>query len=319
MRGSAASRPPDAAATTALTWSVTAPAAAVRTALDLAGILQLLRQREARVREGRALTYRDLAAKTGWSRASIGEYLAGTALPPADRFDELVRILGATRAELGPLANARDRVEELRRAAGGPAAPHGHRVPRDLPHPCPAFAGRGRELAQLDRIAAAALWRGDRAAGLLIAAICGIRGAGKTTLAIRWAQLRTDAFPDAQLYIDLKGSTVRPIEPADALGRLLHALGVGAGQVPATVDERAARFRTVLAGRRALVVLDDARSAEQVRPLLPGSAGSMVIVTSRDSLAGLVAADGAHRLRLGALDAEDAGSLRRSAPPADVR
>ncbi len=285
-------------------WPLAQGAAAARTAPELARVLRLLRQREACVREGPALTYRGLAAKTGWSRASIGEYLVGTGLPPADRFDQLVQILGATSAELGPLARARDRVEELRWTGTGTTAPAGDRMPRELPAPVPSFVGRRRELAELDRLAAAVGQQGNPAGGLVIAAICGARNVGKTALAVQWAHRRTNAFPDGQLYIDLGGSDPRSLlRPVDALGRFLHALGVDQSRLPGGVDERAAWYRTILAGRRALVVLDNAWSAEAVRPLLPGNANCMVIVTSRDSLGGLVAAEGARRVSLEARDA----------------
>jgi hypothetical protein len=287
------------------TVSVHQTAATVRTVAELADLLQLLRRREARSRDGAALTYRELAARTGWSHAIIGEYLAGTALPPTDRFDQLIQILGATRDELGPLATARDRVEELRRprraTTGRTSADtvvHGDRVPRELPAPVAGFVGRRDQLAELDRIAAAS----QATTGLPIAAICGGGGVGKSALAWEWAHRRAADFPDGQLYIDLHGfSSQRPVAAAEALGRFLRALGVQAGRIPAGVDERASRYRTALAGRRVLVVLDNASSAEHVRPLLPGGAGNMVVVTSRDSLAGLVAADGAQRIPLDVL------------------
>lgn len=300
------------------TGSVPQIAATVRTLPELAGLLRLLRRREARSRGGAELTYRELAARTGWSHAIIGEYLTGTALPPTDRFDQLIQLLGATPAELGPLATARDRVEELRRSrriapggsggagrpGGAPGADRG-RVPRELPAPVAGFVGRADELAELDRIATTS----QAATGLPIVAICGGGGVGKTALARQWAHRRAADFPDGQLYIDLQGFGPRPpVAAREALGRFLSALGVEPGRIPAGVDELASRYRTALAGRRILVVLDNARSAEQVRPLLPGGAGSMVLVTSRDSLAGLVAADGAHRISLDVLP--EAESLR---------
>ena len=284
------------------TVSVQHTAATVRTLAELAGLLRALRAREARSRDGAALTCRELAARTGWSHAIIGEYLAGTALPPTDRFDQLMPLLGATRSELGPLATARDRVEELRRprrvtTGGAPAVSsgHGEPVPRELPAPVAGFVGRRVQLAELDRVATATA----AGTGLPIAAICGGGGVGKTALAVQWAHRRAMNFPDGQLYINLRGFSARPPVPsAEALGRCLHAFGVQAGQVPAGVDERASWYRTALAGRRMLVVLDNALSAEHVRPLLPGGAGCMVVVTSRDSLAGLVVADGAQRIPL---------------------
>ena len=128
--------------------SVEQDAANVRTVPELARLLRLLRRREARNRDGAALTYRELAARTGWSHAIIGEYLAGTALPPTDRFDQLIQILGATRSELGPLATARDRVEELRRpnrAAAAKAAARELARDRDI---IAIVAGGGTEQTQ---------------------------------------------------------------------------------------------------------------------------------------------------------------------------
>jgi hypothetical protein len=299
----------------ASTISLEHDAAMVRTVPELARLLRFLRRREARKRDGAALTYRELAARTGWSHAIIGEYLAGTALPPSDRFDQLIQILGATRSELGALATARDRVEELRRpnrAAAARTAATAERVPRELPAPVPGFVGRQTQLAELNRIAASV----GQEAGLPIAAICGGGGVGKTALAVHWAHRRAADFPDGQLYIDLRGFSARePVTAVDALGRFLHALGVDPDRVPAGVDERASRYRTLLAGRRMLVVLDNAVSAEHVRPLLPGSATCMVVVTSRDSLAGLVAADGAQRIQLDVLAESDGLSLLRSLLP----
>jgi len=300
----------------ASTVSVEHDAATVRTVPELARLLRLLRRREARNRDGAALTYRELAAKTGWSHAIIGEYLAGTALPPTDRFDQLIQILGATRSELGPLATARDRVEELRRpsraASAANASRSSERVPRELPAPVPGFVGRRPQLAELNRIAASA----GAETGLPIAAICGGGGVGKTALAVHWAHRRAADFPDGQLYIDLRGFSARePVAAVDALGRFLNALGVDPDRIPAGVDERASRYRTMLAGRRMLVVLDNAVSAEHVRPLLPGSATCMVVVTSRDSLAGLVAADGAQRIQLDVLAESDGINLLRALLP----
>ena len=300
-------------APTQLAPSVHQAAVAVRSVSELAGLLRMLRRREARRRAGAAFTYRELAARTGWSHAIIGEYFSGTTLPPTDRFDQLIQLLGATGAELGPLATARDRVEELRRqrrstaaGAAGRAAEQGGPQPRQLPAPVAGFLGRGKELAELDRVATA----GQTGTGPAIAAVCGGGGVGKTALVRHWAHHHAAQFPDGQLYIDLHGFSPRdPVTAVDALGRFLRALGAAPDRVPAGLDERASRYRTALAGRRVLVVLDNARSAEQVRPLVPGAAGSLVVVTSRDSLAGLVAADGAQRIPLDGLAQTDAVGL----------
>lgn len=280
-------------------------AASVRTLPDLARLLRHLRRREARRREGAALTYRELAAKTGWSHAIIGEYLTGSALPPTDRFDLLIQVLGAAPAELGPLATARDRVEEHRRPARAKPST-AVAVPRQLPAPVPGFVGRQRELVELERLVTTG------AGGLVVAAVCGSGGVGKTALAIQWAHGCADRFRDGQLYVDLHGyAAADPLDPGDALARFLYALGVEPARIPTGTSERAAQFRTLLAGRRMLIVLDNAVSAEQVRPLLPGSPLCMVLVTSRDSLAGLVATEGAHRVDLDVLSDAEAVTLLR--------
>jgi tetratricopeptide (TPR) repeat protein len=301
----------ESTASITITASIAHDAHSVRTVPELARLLRQLRRREARRRDGTALTYRELAAKTGWSHAIIGEYLTGAALPPTDRFDLLIQILGATREELGPLATARDRVEELRRP-GRPApavepSAVTEQVPRELPAPVPGFVGRRGQLEELASLAAPA------GRGLAVAAICGSGGVGKTALAVHWAQLHAERFPDGQLYVDLRGyGPGKPVDPADALAGFLSALGIEHSRMPTGTDERAARYRTLLAGRHMLIVLDNASSAEQVRPLLPGSPTCMVVVTSRDSLAGLVATDGAARLELDVLTEAEALTLLRS-------
>jgi hypothetical protein len=297
--------------TSVVITSIARDAAAATSVADLAQVLRQLRRREARHRDGTARTYRELAAKTGWSHAIIGEYLTGTTLPPTDRFDQLIQVLGASSAERVALATARDRVEELRRSARpAPAAvaavpPIAH-VPRELPGPVAGFVGRSSQLDELDELADA------HPGSLVVAAICGGGGVGKTALAIRWAHLAATRFPDGQLYVDLGGyGPSEPLAAGDALGRFLHALGLDAGRIPAGTDERATQYRTMLAGRRMLVVLDNADSADQVRPLLPGSSTCMVVVTSRDSLAGLVATDGARRIELDVLTEPESWSLMR--------
>jgi DNA-binding SARP family transcriptional activator len=163
------------------------------------------------------------------------------------------------------------------------------------------LVGRGAELAALTTLL------DEAAAGTVaISVIAGPAGAGKTALARHWAEQVRDRFPDGRLCLSLRGhGPGPPVAPADALAEFLAALGATVsgheppgGLGPAELEERAARFRSLLAGRRMLVVLDDAASAEHVRPLLPGAAGCAALVTSRDPLIGLVARDGARRLDL---------------------
>ena len=135
---------------------------------------------------------------------------------------------------------------------------------------------------------------------------------GKTALAVHWAYEVTRHFPDGQLYVDLRGyDPGQPVPSAEALAGFLRALGMPGADIPAETDERAARYRTLLASRRMLVLLDNAGSVDQVRPLLPGASGCMAVVTSRDVLAGLVARDGAQRLDLDLLPVGDALHLLR--------
>jgi tetratricopeptide (TPR) repeat protein len=143
-----------------------------------------------------------------------------------------------------------------------------------------------------------------------ISTIAGTPGVGKTALAVHFAHQVADRFPDGQLYVNLRGyDSAEPMDPGSALAGFLHALGVAPASIPAAVHERAALYRSTLAGRRVMVLLDNARSAEQVRDLLPSTPTSLVVVTSRDDLAGLVARDGAHRLILDCLSTADAVGL----------
>jgi DNA-binding SARP family transcriptional activator len=226
-------------------------------------------------------------------------------------------------------------------AAPGPAgratapAPREPPVPRELPADVTAFTGRAAELAELDRalagtsavagaetsagagpVAVAGEMAGaaddGRVAAAVISAVSGTAGVGKTALAVHWAHRAADRFPDGQLYVNLRGyDPDRPMPAADALAGFLRALGVPGQDIPPGQDERAARYRSLLAGKQMLIVLDNASAAEQVRPLLPGAPRCAVVVTSRDSLAGLIARDGAARLDLDLLPLEDAVSLLR--------
>ncbi|HEY7200433.1 MAG TPA: helix-turn-helix domain-containing protein [Candidatus Dormibacteraeota bacterium] len=210
-----------------------------------------------------------------------------------------------TAASLQLLAGALDLSDDERMlllaAARGEAAapaPAAGCVPRQLPADVPGFAGRGEQLRRLDAVLA----EGGAAGAVVISAIAGAGGVGKTALAVHWAHRAADRFPDGQLYIDLGGRAPGPPTTSiQALALLLRGLGVAGDRVPEELEAAAARYRSLLAGRRLLVVLDDARDAEQVRPLLPGTPGCVVVVTSRDRLSGLVAIHGAHRILLGPL------------------
>jgi len=179
-------------------------------------------------------------------------------------------------------------------------------APAQLPADVAAFAGRADELAELDRLAA-------QPSDMVITVVSGTAGVGKTALAVRWARQVAGAFPDGQLYVNLRGyDPGQPVAPADALAGFLRALGTAGPDIPPDEDERAAAYRSLLDGQRVLVVLDNAASVEQVRPLLPGCPSCLVLVTSRDSLPGLVARHGARRLDLDILPLADAVGLLRT-------
>ncbi|WP_203998626.1 AfsR/SARP family transcriptional regulator [Virgisporangium aurantiacum] len=179
-------------------------------------------------------------------------------------------------------------------------------VPAQLPAGTNAFSRRRAELAYLDSLV------GDGAAhGVPIAVISGMAGVGKTALAVHWGHRVADRFPDGQLYANLRGfhPTGPALDPSDALRGFLDACGVARERIPAGLDAQAALFRSVVNGKRMLVVLDNARDVDQVRPLLPGSPSSAVVITSRNRLAELVIAEGARPLALDLPSRDDAREL----------
>ncbi len=181
-------------------------------------------------------------------------------------------------------------------------------VPRQLPAAVPHFTGRAEEL----RMLSGALERLGSADGtVVISAIGGTAGVGKTALAVHWAHQIADKFPDGQLYVNLRGfgPSGPPMTASEAICGLLGALGVRGDRIPAGADAQAGLYRSVLAGRRMLVVLDNAADEAQVRPLLPGSAGCLAVVTSRRPLPGLAVAEGALQLALGLMPQAEAGDL----------
>ncbi|MBM9509485.1 AfsR/SARP family transcriptional regulator [Actinacidiphila acididurans] len=180
-------------------------------------------------------------------------------------------------------------------------------VPRQLPAAAGHLVGRAPELAALDA-------RMESAAGagtVVITSVGGTAGIGKTALAVHWAHRARDRFPDGQLYVNLRGFDPRrqPVDPADAVRGFLDALGVAPQHLPHSPEAQAALYRSLVDGRRILVVLDNARDAEQVRPLLPGTAGAVTVVTSRNPLSGLVAVNGAHPISVDLLTEDEARQL----------
>jgi tetratricopeptide (TPR) repeat protein len=182
-------------------------------------------------------------------------------------------------------------------------------VPHQLPAAVRYFAGREAELTVLSGL----LEESRAGAGhpVVISAIGGAAGVGKTALAVYWAHRVADRFPDGQLYVNLRGfdPTGSVMAPAEAVRRFLDALGVPAERIPADPDAQAALYRSELVGRRMLIVLDNARDTTQVRPLLPGASTCLVVVTSRNELSGLVAAHGAHPVNVDLLSIAEAREL----------
>ncbi|HEX6683677.1 MAG TPA: BTAD domain-containing putative transcriptional regulator [Candidatus Limnocylindrales bacterium] len=180
-------------------------------------------------------------------------------------------------------------------------------VPRQLPATVWPFVGRPEELRWLDRL----VREPQRTRTVVISAIDGAAGIGKTTLAVQWGHLVADRYPDGQLYINLRGFDPGgvPVEPSAAVCAFLDALDVVPQRIPVGLEAQAALLRSRLAGKRMLLLLDNARDAEQVRPLLPGTAGCLVIVTSRHQLTALHATEGASILTLGLLSTSEARDL----------
>ena len=204
---------------------------------------------------------------------------------------------------------------ELAEPRHGSVSPAARVTPRQLPTAPAHFVGRCRELTALSGLQDQA---GMGTGTVVISAIAGMPGVGKTALAVRWSHLASHHFPDGQLYVNLRGydPLVAPLDPGEVLGGFLAALGVAAGSVPAEMPARAALYRSLLAGTRMLVVLDNAWDEQQVRPLLPGSGGCLALVTSRTGLTGLVAAEGARPVWLDVLTSGESHELlsRRLGP-----
>jgi tetratricopeptide (TPR) repeat protein/transcriptional regulator with XRE-family HTH domain len=189
------------------------------------------------------------------------------------------------------------------------ARPTSAESPRQLPAAVSHFTGRAAELDALT----STLGEASGTRTMVISALAGTAGVGKTAVAVHWAHQVAAHFRDGQLYVNLRGyDPGEPVPASDALAGFLRALGVPGQAIPESAEERAALYRSRLAGRQVLVLLDNARDSEQVRPLLPGDAACAVVITSRDALAGLVITDGARRLDLDALPLAEAISLLRS-------
>ncbi|HEX6356627.1 AfsR/SARP family transcriptional regulator [Actinophytocola sp.] len=270
----------------------------------------------------------DFALDHGQHATLLGELSASATAHPWD--ERLAGQLMLALYRCGRQADALDRYERLRsrlaREFGADPSPAlqrlhqrmlsadhalavspatGTPVPRQLPAPPASFTGRTRELADLDAL------MGSAASTVVISAISGTAGVGKTALALHWAHQTADKFPDGQLYVNLRGFD--PVgtqqRPGDAVRGFLDALGVSPHRIPDGVDTQAALYRSLLAGRQVLIVLDNARGVDQVLPLLPGAPGCVVVVTSRNQLTALISGQGAHPLTLDLLSTEEAREL----------
>src|SRR4051812_15290144 len=183
-------------------------------------------------------------------------------------------------------------------------------TPRQLPGGIRGFVNRQAELARLDDIAAE---HHEEPFAAAVAVITGTAGVGKTSLALHWAHGARQRFSAGELYVNLRGyDPGLPATPEQVLDRFLRDLGVPAAAIPVSLEDRASLYRSILADRRMLIVLDNAAHAAQVRPLLPGTPGSLVLVTSRNRLSGLVVREGAYRLSVGMLLEADAVTLLRA-------
>ncbi|WP_328473425.1 tetratricopeptide repeat protein [Actinoplanes sp. NBC_00393] len=264
---------------------------------------------------------RQIAADVGCSHTTISAAFAGPQVPRWGLLELIVETLGGDTGRFKELWVAATESGDDAAETAAPAEVAATVVPRDLPAPPTPFVGRDAACTGLD----SALRDAQRGAAAGVVLITGAAGVGKTSLAVAWAHTVAGEHPDGQLYLDLRGYDVsRPRTPSAAVDVVLRRLGVAASAVPRELSEKSALLRSLLAGRRLLLVLDNAYSAEQVWPLLPGSPSCFVVVTSRDTLPGLVARVGVRRLVLDRLDEPTAtdllnrlvGDRARAEPPA---
>jgi DNA-binding SARP family transcriptional activator/tetratricopeptide (TPR) repeat protein len=266
--------------------------------LDLDVFQQHVEQAEQAARDGRpgvALTHYDEALAL-WRGAALDGTRGSFATAEAARLEKLRSV-------------AAERRRRLRDLAGEPSPPASP-APRSLPAASSRFVGRDAELAALEELRAGP----DR---LLL--VVGTAGVGKTALVTECAHRWARHFPDGQLFLKMRGfDHGPPAAAAEALPQLLYGLGVPASDIPVDLERQVARYRSLVAGRRILVVLDDVADPEQVRPLLPGEPGCLVLATSRDRLGGLVALDGARRVTLDVLAPAAAIDVLRQAGGAQL-
>src|SRR5260370_24028489 len=212
------------------------------------------------------------------ARRGLRDELGTAPAAPLQRLHQ--QILAADPELAAPQAEVAEVATDAADAAAmtGPQRP----LPAQLPHRIPYFTGREAELSRLDALVTSDTSRAE--VDVVIAAIAGTAGIGKTALAVHWAHRISGLYPDGQLYFTRRGfdPTGCAMKPAEAISGFLDAFGVAPQQIPASLEAQAALYRSLLAGRRVLVLLDNAADEDQVRPLLPGSPGCLVIVTSRN-------------------------------------
>jgi len=247
------------------------------------------------------MSQEDLAERSGMSVRGIRDLETGRTGAPRAR---TVRLLADV---FGLAGRERDRFHLAATPAAGTRRPAGGRSPAQLPADLAGFAGRVAPLRRLDTVAAR-----QGGPGAAVVVVSGGAGLGKTALAVHWAHRMRRRFPDGQLFAGLRGSQPGgAAAPSDALRVFLSGLGVRPDRMPQDQASQVALYRSLLAGRRVLAVLDDALDDEQVRPLLPSGPGCAAVVTSRRRLTGLVALENAEPLPLAPLDDGEARELLR--------
>ncbi|OLB80735.1 MAG: hypothetical protein AUI14_05640 [Actinobacteria bacterium 13_2_20CM_2_71_6] len=308
--------------------------ASVAEALDSERLSALVERNEAYLRGGRHVdlveSLRELVARYPLDERPVGQLMlalfrSGRESEALDAYRQ-ARLYLADQLGTEPGPALRQLHQRILRGDPGLAEPElpvagSLPVPAGLPHDVPGFVGRHDELAQLDKLVSPGATRQT----VVISAVHGTAGVGKTALAVHWAHRVRAEFPDGNLYADLRGYGPGPrADPAEVLDGFLAILDVAPGKIPADPDAKAAMYRSLLDGRQLLVVLDNAADAQQIRPLLPGSSSCPVVITSRTRLPGLAARDRAHRITLDVLPHEEAvalleqfiGSARVAAEPA---
>jgi tetratricopeptide (TPR) repeat protein/transcriptional regulator with XRE-family HTH domain len=266
------------------------------------------------------LTQEDLAAKAGVDVKTVRDIESGRRRPRLSTVRRLADVLGldgTVRAEFHAAASGRETAtgtatetaaSEAAAAGAEAASSRSSRPPAQLPLDVLGFSGRRDQLAALDTIAETVT---AQPGATVVCAVWGTAGVGKTALAVHWAHRVRQRFPDGQLFVNLRGfdPAGAPVTPSEAICLFLDALGVAPQRIPADLDAQCGLYRTHMAGKRMLLVLDNAQDADQVRPLLPGAPGCLVLVTSRRRLTGLVVAEGARPVPLDLLDVEESREL----------